>query len=371
MIEGKTFNLAVISDIHLGHQKNKAIDIIKGLRNAFPDNNETGELDAIFLAGDIFDRLLDLPNDDVNEIDLWIADLLRICSKRNIILRILEGTPSHDWRQSTRFQTIYEISKYSVNLKYIDNLSIEYLPDLDINILYVPDEWTISAEKTFSQVQELLKSKDLNQVDFAIMHGNFNYQLPPVAKKTQRHNEEAYLALVKHYIFIGHVHIHSSYDRIIAQGSFDRLNHGEEGPKGHVRASVNNKNKEFFFIENKLARVYKTLNCKNLDIDNTLQFIKKKVNPLPENSCVRISAESNHSIFSNMNQLVSMYPTVTWSKLSKSKEVVKQEEELIEDHKPITINKQNIETLLMDRLNAIYDNPILLNRSKQLLLNII
>jgi DNA repair exonuclease SbcCD nuclease subunit len=348
--------MAVVSDIHLGHARNSSKAIVEALDAAFPDNTETGELDIIFLAGDVFDRLLDLPNNDVSEIQMWMQRLLWICSKHNISLRVLEGTPSHDWRQSKSFEDVLKMTNYKLDFKYVTDLSIEHVERFGVNVLYVPDEWGISSQNTFEQVQKLLEINNLTKVDYAIMHGQFDYQAQwekhKSTKDTVSHDSQAYLDIVKHYIFIGHIHTHSTFDRIIAQGSFDRLSHGEEEPKGHVRATVNeNGEKNFFFVENKLARIYKTVNCKKLDLQQTLEYVKKKVEGLPLLSCVRVSADATHPIFGNMNQLANMYPLIIWTKLPKvadSKKVVVVEE--TQYSAPIAITKENVSFLLKERM---------------------
>ena len=128
--------MACVSDIHLGHRTNKATDITRKLKAAFPDNEETGKLDIIFIAGDVFDSLLTLDdNPYIAEIDLWIGNLLRVCANRDIILRVLKGTPSHDWDQSKRFEVIQSVTQVPCDLKYVDTLEVEYIDKLDINVL--------------------------------------------------------------------------------------------------------------------------------------------------------------------------------------------------------------------------------------------
>lgn len=361
--------IAVISDIHLGHKRNNTAEIIAALNVALPDNSETGELNIIFLAGDIFDRLLNLPNDDVIEIDLWIHRLFCICAKYDIYLRVLEGTPSHDNFQSKRFETIAQITKTSVNFSYAKTLSIEYIPRFGINVLYVPDEWDVTTTRTLDQVKSLLLSKGLEKVDYAIMHGQFDYQMPSHLTKIPVHDSVAYLDIVSKYIFIGHVHIHSSLDRIVAQGSFDRLSHGEEGPKGHVRAEISDESMQWYFIENKLARIYKTIDCSNMELQSALEFIKDEVGLLPVNSCVRISGQPKHQIFDNMNQLIALYPTIVWTKLVKieTNEITEINDRVDDIHNSITITKDNIVALIMSRVNeTTFDSSVLL-RSEQLL----
>lgn len=369
----KEFKIAVLSDLHLGNKRNKTEDIIYNLRRAFPDTQETAELDMIVLCGDVFDRLLDYPDEDVTHINIWIYEFLYLCSKNNTVVRVLEGTPSHDRFQSEAFNTIKYISKLDVDLKYFKILDIEYIERFDKTFLYIPDEWEVTTDITLNDFKNALKAKNLSQVDFAFMHGNFDYQLPAHLNKIPRHNSDEYLKLVKHYIFIGHIHVFSFKDRIIAQGSFDRLSHGEENPKGHVRAVITETDQEFFFVENKLARLYKTYKCYKFSLEETLEYLRKKVAKLPTKSCVRVEAKHDHPIFSNMNRLSVMYPTIVWSKLSKNNEEEETavNDDTVEEYIQITINKENIVSLLMARINNLGVDSSISSKSQTLLTELI
>ena len=365
-------NVAVFSDIHLGGKRNTAEEIIKNLRIAFPNDASTAKLDIIFLAGDVFDGLLSLPDTAVTEISSWIAYLLYICAKHDILLRILEGTPSHDWKQSERFITISKIIKEPIDIKYVKELSIEYIEKFDINVLYVPDEWESSTEKTLSQVHELLRAKGLDKVDYAIMHGAFTHQLPEVVK-CQKHDANSYLKIVRELIFIGHIHTHTTYDRIIAQGSFDRLSFGEEEPKGHVRAVVTDTGRNVTFVENKGAKIFKSIDCSFMSLEDTLSKIDSTVVGIIDGSYIRIIGNGDNPIFTNMNVLICKYPLLVWSKLIRDNE--EEEEVFIEDDEvlfiPITITNANIRGLLMDRLNNSHINPEVLLIANELLSEVI
>lgn len=351
--------IASISDIHIGAKRNTAAEIIKNLRTAFPNNAETAELDIIFICGDVFDGLLSLPDDAVTEVDTWIAFLIYVCAKHDILLRILEGTPSHDWKQSERFLTLAKVLQQPVDIEYVKELSIEYIERFDINVLYVPDEWESSTDKTLSQVKAMVRAKGLDKVDYAIMHGSFSYQLPENVK-SPKHDPEEYLNLVRDLIFIGHIHVHSRYKRILAQGSFDRLSHGEEEPKGHLRVTVRDGNHFIKFVENKNAKIFKSIDCSFLSLEDTIDRIDSVVFGLPDNSHVRVIGNSENPIFTNINMLVKRYPLLVWSKLVRDNG---EEEHLtVEDSNeilftPITITCSNIETLLMDRISCPNLNP--------------
>lgn len=349
----KKLNLACVSDIHLGDRRNSATEIIANLRCAVDDNTETSQLDIIFLAGDVFDDLLVLSNDDVIAIDLWIYGLISLCAKHDIVLRILEGTPRHDRTQSKRFILVNEVMGYPADVKYIDKVSIEHIERFGIDVLYVPDEAPGGPAATLRVVKELMKAKAIEQVDFAIMHGMFEYQVP-IISKDHKHDSAAYLALVRFLIFIGHVHTFSQLDRITAQGSFDRTAHGQEEAKGHVRATVYDSGEwEVVFVENKGAKKFVTVRCQAFTLEETLVEINHVVQDLPKGSHVRLDLDREHPLNASIDVLIRTFPMISWEKKIRGTEEELELSDTIsldEEYTPITITRENIEELLMARI---------------------
>ena len=152
----KELRIASISDVHLGHRRTPASHILKNLKAAFPKGEETRDLDIIFIAGDLFDAILSFPDPVVEEIQDWMFAFIRMCASYNIVVRILEGTPLHDRNQSREFDVINRNLRAPANCKYQDTLCIEHIEALDINVLYVPDEWDVDTDRTWEAVQELL-----------------------------------------------------------------------------------------------------------------------------------------------------------------------------------------------------------------------
>jgi hypothetical protein len=343
---------AVISDIHLGHNKNPAARIVQNLFNAFPDTAETASLDIIFVAGDVFDDVLMFNDEDIDGIKHWVNYLLNLCKKYNIKLRVLEGTPGHDRKQSGYFEMENRINNIDADLKYIEQLDIEYMPEFDIHVLYVPDELPGGAAATLRSVKDLMRARGIDQVDHAIMHGLFKFQIPYV-DNTVAHDEAEYLAIVKHNTFIGHDHGHKSFERIYVQGSFDRLGHGYETPKGHMRAKYQPDGAwEIRFIENTNAMRFNTLNVSGKSLEDTLSFIREYVDQLPDFSHVRIRAESNHPIFTNMDSLIRIAPLLFFAKdpvRDKEKALAPLAEADIK-FVPITITRENISGLILERI---------------------
>jgi DNA repair exonuclease SbcCD nuclease subunit len=366
----KEIKLAVVSDIHLGSRRNETEYIIQNLDREFADDSSFSQLDLLVLAGDVFDRLLNLSDECVYSIDAWIIRLLRLCKKHDVILRVLYGTPSHDREQSQRFVLLNDEARINADLQYVKELSIEYIEKLDINVLYVPDEWEEDPFETLSQVKELMTIRNLKTVDFAFMHGQFTFQLPPIVR-APRHDECEYLKLVDKLIFIGHIHTHNRYDRIIAQGSFDRLSHNEEEAKGHVRAIVRSRDDfELVFHENKQARKYITIDCEHLSLEQTLYKVHQATECLPDGSHVRLSCSKDNAILTEMEQLVRYRPFIVWTKIVRSIDGDIQhidDSQINDEYVPIQITKENINKLVMVRASSKTFDPKLLDLAEKLL----
>ncbi len=359
-MKSSTIKYIVISDIHLGHRNNKTEDIIKNLKVFF--NNyapRRDSLDYIFIAGDLFDSLLDLSTDDIYQAILWLSVFLGYCKSNKIKLRILEGTSSHDWEQSKLGELIKNIGQYDVDFKYIDSLHIERDDALGIDILYVPDEWDNDTSVTFRQVKEMLACNGIDSVDIAIMHGQFTYQLPSAAIKAPKHNEADYMSIVRYLINIGHVHQYSTYERIIAQGSFDRLTHGDEEPKGGTYNIINKDGSyEYLFIENKGAKTFITINVKEMPIDKCVDYIRKKTKDLRPGSYVRIRAKKDSSVFKNFDIIKKEFTDIHLSKVSDDKDEVSKVTATISTdllgYDPVIIRPDNILESVMDIIETKY-----------------
>jgi hypothetical protein len=353
----------VISDVHLGHRRNKTRDIIHNLDLFFQNYKPPLEpLDYLFIAGDLFDQLLDFGSEQIHEISIWMSRLMAYCLENKIKLRILEGTPSHDWMQSTMFDTIASIVDFKkLNYRYVKTLDIEVDVENNLSILYVPDEWHPNTMQTYREVVELMHRKKLQKIDIAIMHGQFTYQLPQAAIKAPRHDEQLYLDIVEHFIHIGHVHQFSSFERIIAEGSFDRLTHGDEVPKGGIYARIFPEQKQdvFHFIENKTAKVFKTIQIPDKAFENIFEYLNKKIGSLPKDSHIRLKTKSK-------DKLNAIYPDLIRGYLdyNLSKDVTGQDDAVLQNildsemdmttYSPIDIKPQNIEELLLEQIKKKY-----------------
>lgn len=351
-------NILELSDVHLGHRTTETLHIVNNLKSLLRDKEQMAGVDLIIIAGDLFDRLLNLTSGDVYIIHNFFYYLLTLCVKHDILLRVLEGTPSHDNKQNRLLVEINEESGLGCDLVYFDSLDIEYIERFDIHVLYIPDEWHPDCNHTLLEAREAIIKRGLSQVDFAVMHGQFDYQVPPpLLNRIPHHNSAAYLELVKYLIFIGHVHQHSQYKRIIAAGSTDRLRHGEEESKGLIYAEVYATG-DFTakFIVNHNAKIYKTIDLTNMELSKALKVVEKEVNEVPENSYIRIRTSREDSVLNSVKELKSEYPQINWSVITdKSVEskahVVLEKPQVMMDN----LHEDTIAKLLEKRMEGRYE----------------
>jgi DNA repair exonuclease SbcCD nuclease subunit len=297
------------SDVHLGHLKTPTLHIIQSFKTSIL-TEENKNLDVLFIAGDLFDRLLDLNSKEVQLIIEFFNYLLTYCYANNILLRVLEGTPSHDWQQSSTLVKLNEIRTHKCDLKYHKFLDIEYIERIGKYVLYIPDEWTNSHDELELQIQEKLNQYSITKVDIAILHGQFKYQFAGKPYHGFHFKEEYFLNLVSGYIHIGHYHMFSKFDRILANGSLERLAHGEEAPKGYVIVEDDN----YTFIENKNSYTYVTLNITNA---TTLDRLDKHISKYPVNSYIRLLLSKDHEFNINFNEIKLRYLDYNMKKIIK------------------------------------------------------
>lgn len=346
----------VISDVHLGHQRNPTEQIVANLIKFLEDLEHT-PLDFIFIAGDLYHKLLNLSQAATYSSYEFISYIIKYCARRNIKLRVLEGTPSHDWKQSKVFNSFSKITPNS-DVIYYENLSIEIDKETGLSILYVPDRYKDSAIKIEKEVSLLLKAYNLSTIDIAIMHGQFPHQIPQAAKSPDTHDPEFYLSIVKYFIHIGHVHTPSVSGRILAQGSFDRLAQGEEEDKGGFLVNLyKDKESAYFFIPNTRAKIFKTINIKYKDTDKATKQIRNQIKDIPAGSYIRIRISKDHVFYNGFDDLKTLFPFHILERHAIEDEVEDSKslaEEIIpsnDNFVPIAITPSNIKTLLLEEIN--------------------
>lgn len=352
----KKFNGIITTDHHTLHPNTPTRHILKNLDDFYYKANNLSEIDLSVLCGDFFHDLA--PANDPNMLlcQRWIKKHLQICHERKVYVRILEGTSSHDWGQPELFDILKP--KDSPYIKYINTLSIEYIPELDINVMYVPDNFGhTSTEIIYEQALKLLAEHNLTQVDFIFLHGGFDYQLPPIANKGGNlYDSVKWSKLAKHAIFSGHIHKPSTKDNIICVGSFDRTAHGEMHPKGGYQFTFNKDEFEAHFWENRSALIYdKILINKEMDTKEISKELNRYLakNP-PKNTHVRLVGGLSSITGPLINDYKERFPQYHFDLDNVKEDNIEIDDTLYipEMYKGIALNKTNLKESLFNFMES-------------------
>ena len=371
----KKIKYLVLSDIHFGSNKNKTENIINNLNSFFLKYNAVlSGLDMIIIAGDIFDRLLSSSSTDNILATEWLTNLVYYCKKNNIILRLLEGTPSHDSRQANVLNVIIKKLKIDVDFKYIDNIYIETLPGFNLDILYIPDEIHHESERVLKDVKTLMDDKGIDKVDIAVMHGAFKYQIP-VIELPSMHDEFEYLKLVRYYISIGHIHSMSIYKRILAQGSFDRLAHNEEEDKGAMLITLDpTGDNTYKFLVNDNACIFKSIVVNTEDVNELIDILMIELKKYPINSHIRLVIDKFNPIYKSLLEVYKRFKDYNFSNKHMKDSNEKKVTDNVLKYDPIvniSITSSNIKELINKELTLLNDNDELNVLANEELSNII
>ena len=249
-----------LSDIHLGSPRiDPEVIPFNFKKIVYP---LVKECDLLVIAGDFFDGLLDMGNRTSFHAITIIKELCELAEKHMFDIRVLQGTFTHD-RKQTQFFNLFK----SPRIKFIDKIFIEHLEHLHISIAYKPDD--LPFKDASSRLKQAIKDAGLTKVDFLVNHGYFNYMLPKGMPHIPNNtlDEKTISSLVKGAVLNGHVHTKSICGNILNHGSFDRLRHGEEEDKGlfvldYVDGVLTHK-----FIKNPYATLFITLDFSGIEDD--------------------------------------------------------------------------------------------------------
>lgn len=357
-----------LSDLHAFHPRVPTSWIIHSFWHAVPDTDESNDIDYLILAGDVFDHIEHIPSNEFALVMGWISKLLDMCYRRDIRLRILEGTPSHDRKQSHVFVEMAKAKgDQSPDVRYFQDLCIDYEEEFDFNVLYVPDEYHPDHDVIWELVCDRLREKGLDSVEVGVMHGSMDFQVPAF-RNIRCHDSNRYLSIVKWFVTIGHEHVRSNKQHIYAQGSLERLKHGEEDPKGHYRFRVNKASNEVHatFIVNKRAMPFRKVNVAGMAYEDALEkvtVVADKMLSIDNNwqrfkvaGFIRIDISTElytHGLFQACQE---KYPDIKWSK-ENVKDVKEEQLDNIENN-AMDFSLSDVEPLTVTSLPSLIENKL-------------
>lgn len=349
-----------MSDQHIGNRLICDVSMVNAMMREIEDSYmNMPRLDLIIFSGDLFDRFLVYNSDSAATASGFIQWLITFCIRRGIHLRVLEGTPSHDWKQPKHIrETMDRIGTEEEKklIRYVDVLEIEYIEALDIDILYLPDEWKGSTVVAWDEVQQALADYGQEQVDFVVMHGQFAYQFDGNFKMHEYdiHNPDNYNSIAKYAVYCGHVHNHSIRGKIVVPGSFNRLAHGHESPKGYIRSHLINGVIRHEFIENTSAWIFKTYDMTKDSVEDAFRYLSiisgkdTGGGSYPEQSYIRVLCRYEDKDQFAAKTLQTLYPRYSWKVECPDKPEKRTEAKKMEAYHVTPITEKTVVGMVVD-----------------------
>ena len=261
--------IVAISDLHFGSPRIDAAKMFTNLRTHFFPQLKDAHLCVI--AGDVYDQLLTVNSKAHYYAVRFIRDILRVSAYTGMQVRILHGTYSHDRDQLEGFSLL---APKDARVKIVSTVSVEEISNLKcgmeelnttLRVGYLPDNLSVKqSSEVVDQLQNLLTLHGWPYLDMLIGHGTFEHALPtdvghqpPCTYRISQFDD-----IVKGVIIMGHIHTSSHKENVYYCGSFERMAHGEEEPKGFYTFTRDQQNEEGWqakFIKNPDSTLFKTL----------------------------------------------------------------------------------------------------------------
>lgn len=362
----KMFKGLFTTDHHNLHPHTPTRHILANMDTFYYKENNLSEIDLSIWGGDFFHDLAPANDPNFSLCQRWIKAHLQRCHDNKVHVRIIEGTSSHDRQQPEQFDILKPLN--SPYIKYIDTLSIEYIPELKINVMYVPDNFGhTSTEIIYDQALKLLAERNLTQVHVIVLHGGFDFQLPAIANKNgSLYDSVKWSALAKHVIFSGHIHKPSSKLNIKGGGSFDRTAFGEMHPKGAYRFWFNEDEFKAEFWENKNALIYDRI---IINQEMTSKEITKELNSYlaknpPKHTHIQLVGGSAGITGPLINDFKEQYPQYSFDLKNAKEDNIEIDDSLYipEMYKGKTLNKGNLSDSLFNYMESTLCQDVSIDR---------
>lgn len=357
----KSIKCFTVSDLHFGHKRVSAKSLTRRLYNVLLKTLDSS-FDYLFITGDIFDGIIKMNTVDSDYINAFVLRCLKLCGKHGIKLRLLEGTNTHDYKQSSIFVTQNEELDNVCDLRYFDNIT--YVKEKDgLTYIAVPDNARADTLITEAEVRLLLVEHKTEKVDLMLTHGQYFHHVPQSIierKRKDLHDSKFYSDRVNFMVQNGHIHPTSYKFKILTIGSFDRLTHGEEHPKGGYTTQMHpDGNWSMDFVENQEATLFTTFDATSTTIDTIIPEIVEFIgdNEKLMHEQLRVRYPKGMMFNEVVKNLKDRYPALTVTPdpvamedgITKDKEMSEAFKRI--DYTPITRN--TIEGLLGERLTEL------------------
>lgn len=195
---------------------------------------EADDLKLLIIAGDYFDAKISFTDPAGYYAITFFNELLKICQEKNITMRIIQGTRSHDLSQLQVFKC-HEADE-NIDLRVIETVEVEEL--FGLKLLYLPEEYPQNSEEYYADY----KSADA-RYNAIFGHGTWDFVaqqgLLEKSLKTDVCSAPVFIwkewkhTIPNGFISFGHIHGRNTYGKkIYYSGSFTRWGFNEISPRG-------------------------------------------------------------------------------------------------------------------------------------------
>lgn len=259
----------VINDLHFGIKDSKRLyDELHQVTDYIKNNKD---LELLVIAGDYFDKKLSVVDSPTYFAIQFFRELMNICDQNKIIVRMIQGTRSHDLNQLQIFKP-EENEKLHYDFKIIETAQEENINGF--NVLYLPEEYPENHKDYYAPFKD--EGKEYNAIfghgtwDFVALPGQIEKSDIPGVAPVFIYKE--WKNTVKNgFISFGHIHGRNTYGKkIFYSGSFTRWGYGERGPRGFTSFyyDLENKSYDVNYIDNIEAPSFDVLEVKTLEIED-------------------------------------------------------------------------------------------------------
>ena len=343
----------VVGDIHFGYYPP---DLLYKEFQLIIDAIYEYKPDCVVIAGDYYDTKLSMASAHSVYSVKAFSDLIKVCEDKDIKVRQIKGTNSHD--PENQLKNLAQIANSSqCDYKLILTVDEEEIFP-GFNILYIPEEYMEDSKEYY---------KDYFNKKYQLVFGHGMFEETNFSSKNKYKTMKKYPVfnskemedICEGPIVFGHIHTAQRIrNRIQYTGSLVRSRFGEEEAKGFyiVEFDSNSKESDFTFIENENTLRYDTIEIKednqifSLLIGEQIAYLKNLVN-MYKKDFLRIKINTpedmvnSTSFIDNVNVVFNDIKNVKVQIIENSK--LKLDKELRE--------KVN---LLMDKYNFIFDKSV-------------
>ena len=213
------------------------------------------DVDAVVICGDYYDHRLSLNSKASIYALQFFDDLCELSKKKGFIIRIFDGTTSHDYDQLEALRVFED--GHNVRI-FRETTAEELLPGF--NCIYCPDE-LLSNDDYFIKYNDILLND--NHYDAMFFHGTFDAQMGEFTKQIAGDNvvfEMSVFSRLCNVMIGGHWHDADSIGDMHYTRSLISWEFGENNPKGFIVLDydTDTKKHDVTRIVNPYADIYST-----------------------------------------------------------------------------------------------------------------